>query len=248
MAEEQSKLTRAVVLILIGWLGTMPVSQAQSPKSTSSAKQSAVVAESKAQQTRSKGLKDSPEEEARPSKSNEGIKVHGHWTIEVRNPDGSFVARREFENSLVAQSGPLGLANVLGRVHSVGLWQIAIGNPYNVGMPQPCSDPTLGAVNCTVQEPGIPNIGPFDFQTLTVNVPTSGPNSGALVLSGNFTAASNSPLTAFSTLFYYCSGTVAPATCPPTSGAFTFFTAAQITPINVTAGQLVLVTVVISFS
>ncbi len=30
----------------------------------------------------------------------EGIKVHGHWIIEVRNPDGKVVERREFENSL----------------------------------------------------------------------------------------------------------------------------------------------------
>jgi len=32
--------------------------------------------------------------------SHEGITVHGHWTIEVRNPDGSLVRRVEFENSL----------------------------------------------------------------------------------------------------------------------------------------------------
>ena len=31
----------------------------------------------------------------------EGIKVHGHWTIEVRNPDGKVVTHTEFENVLV---------------------------------------------------------------------------------------------------------------------------------------------------
>ncbi len=30
----------------------------------------------------------------------EGLKVHGHWVIEVRNPDGSLVRHVEFENSL----------------------------------------------------------------------------------------------------------------------------------------------------
>ena len=30
----------------------------------------------------------------------EGIKVHGHWTIEVRNPDGKVVTHTEFENAL----------------------------------------------------------------------------------------------------------------------------------------------------
>lgn len=32
--------------------------------------------------------------------AHEGITVHGHWTIEVRNPDGSVVRHVEFENSL----------------------------------------------------------------------------------------------------------------------------------------------------
>ncbi|HSP63214.1 MAG TPA: hypothetical protein VLQ90_09555, partial [Pyrinomonadaceae bacterium] len=32
----------------------------------------------------------------------EGIKVHGHWTIDVRNPDGTLVTHREFENDLQA--------------------------------------------------------------------------------------------------------------------------------------------------
>ncbi|MGC2530119.1 MAG: hypothetical protein WA639_20420, partial [Candidatus Acidiferrum sp.] len=30
----------------------------------------------------------------------EGIQVHGHWTIEVRNPDGKVVSHTEFENAL----------------------------------------------------------------------------------------------------------------------------------------------------
>src|ERR1700722_13311663 len=30
----------------------------------------------------------------------EGIKSHGHWTIEVKNPDGRLVPHREFENAL----------------------------------------------------------------------------------------------------------------------------------------------------
>jgi hypothetical protein len=34
--------------------------------------------------------------------SHEGITIHGHWTIEVHNPDGSLVRHVEFENSLDA--------------------------------------------------------------------------------------------------------------------------------------------------
>jgi len=35
------------------------------------------------------------------SAQEEGIKVHGDWVIEVRNPDGSIAARHEFQNALV---------------------------------------------------------------------------------------------------------------------------------------------------
>jgi len=47
--------------------------------------------------------------------------VHGHWTIEVREPDGALVRRVEFDNAFV---GPATLAKFLGRSHSVGLWRV----------------------------------------------------------------------------------------------------------------------------
>jgi len=28
--------------------------------------------------------------------------VHGHWTIDVREPDGTLVSHNEFENALVS--------------------------------------------------------------------------------------------------------------------------------------------------
>ncbi len=40
--------------------------------------------------------------ERRTKGTYEGITVHGHWIIEVRNPDGKLVTRREFENSIQA--------------------------------------------------------------------------------------------------------------------------------------------------
>jgi len=36
-----------------------------------------------------------------------GIKVNGYWRIDIRNPDGSLAAHREFENSLVTGPGPV---------------------------------------------------------------------------------------------------------------------------------------------
>ena len=40
------------------------------------------------------------------SADGEGIEVHGHWTIEVRNPDGSLDERYEFENALTTTERP----------------------------------------------------------------------------------------------------------------------------------------------
>ena len=33
----------------------------------------------------------------------EGIKVHGDWTVEVRNPDGSLAVKRQFANKFIGQ-------------------------------------------------------------------------------------------------------------------------------------------------
>jgi hypothetical protein len=37
----------------------------------------------------------------------EGLVVHGHWRIVVRNPDGSVASRHEFNNALVDETVPL---------------------------------------------------------------------------------------------------------------------------------------------
>lgn len=46
------------------------------------------------------------EESAVPNSAGaQGIKIHGHWVLEVKNPDGKIVERREFNNSLVTAGG-----------------------------------------------------------------------------------------------------------------------------------------------
>jgi len=53
--------------------------------------------------------------------SHEGITVHGHWTIDVKNPDGTVATHREFENAL--QPGAYGALGALiaGNSSSAGL-------------------------------------------------------------------------------------------------------------------------------
>src|SRR5205814_7519062 len=55
----------------------------------------------------------------------EGIKVHGHWTIVVKNPDGTVAQRREFENALVTTGGYL-LARILAGRITPGPWLITL--------------------------------------------------------------------------------------------------------------------------
>ena len=57
----------------------------------------------------------------------EGIKVHGHWTIEVKNPDGKVVTHREFENALDPNEGADLLTGVLSGEYSPSGFYILLG-------------------------------------------------------------------------------------------------------------------------
>jgi hypothetical protein len=47
------------------------------------------------------------ETETEPQKpGGEGVKIHGHWVIDLKSPDGKLVDHREFENSLTTLQGP----------------------------------------------------------------------------------------------------------------------------------------------
>lgn len=89
--------------------------------------------------------------------THEGIQIHGHWVIEVRNPDGTLGQRREFENALVPQ-GTNVLAGVLSGSAVVASWQVLLLDAYE-GVPtggpcngQPCvipvAFPTAGCGSC----------------------------------------------------------------------------------------------------
>jgi hypothetical protein len=158
----------------------------------------------------------------------EGIKVHGQWTIDIRNTDGSLASHHEFKNALDS-FGATALAQMLGRqtvtgVWGVSLWQIAC---------------VIGEVGSTDPE--------AQFKTLTVTVPTAGPNAGKLVLSGNATAEADGDIAQVGTGIGLCGANTAPAAC--TRFRDIPFTAHNFpSPIVVLAGQIIQVTVVISFS
>jgi hypothetical protein len=88
----------------------------------------------------------------------EGIRVHGHWVIEVRNPDGKVTARREFENA-IQPAGMTYLASLLSGNNSPGALSVMLNGASS----------TFAAVHNGVN---------IDF------LPASGPCSGGVVWEG----------------------------------------------------------------
>lgn len=170
----------------------------------------------------------------------EGIKIHGHWIIEVRNPDGTLVTRREFDNALTA-AGSIILAASLARSNSPGEWVVSLaGNPQ---ASSPCG--TGGAlIPCVVAEPSSRLAGTQVFKNLTVG--RSG-DSRRLILAGNATAERNGNVGIVGTSVQLCSGVG--SACIGTTVGGTQFTSRSLAPtIAVQVGQQIQVTVEISFA
>jgi hypothetical protein len=181
----------------------------------------------------------------------EGIKVHGYWTIEVRNPDGKLVTHREFENAL-QDNGAKSLALILGRQKTVQFWFVQL-------LPD-AADPTANA-----WEPGFGQMmepiseaqeNSRQFKNLTVTVPTGIDangnhiaNANQVILMGNATTLSAGKIGRVQTVLSSCPASFLPGVVCTGENSFAVFTFATLAvPVTVSAGQIVQVTVVISFS
>lgn len=182
---------------------------------------------------------------AAPGGLKDSIHVRGHWVIEVRNPDGSLVTRREFTNALAG--GATSISRYLARLDTPGLWNIRLS-----GAPSPCVGTGLPG-DCFITEsrsgrPAAANIS--KSLTLAAN---------PLTLSGNITVPAAGSITAVGTGSDFCAPGITPTAClgnfnnqpiiPGAQSPFpSNFTATAITPVAVTGGQQVAVTVTITFS
>ena len=178
------------------------------------------------------------------------IKIHGHWVIEVRNPDGTVADRREFDNALT-ESGRVHLAQVLARTVTPSFWMIELGDP---GTP-PCfffwskGFPVSGCV--TVEQSQTAFVRPGVVATLTKGL--GGPGNGQLILSGHVTAEVAGQISRVATAQAACLNTVAPTACASIDGGIPFTShdlrdaQGAAAPIPVIAGQIVQVTVTFSF-
>ena len=174
----------------------------------------------------------------------EGIKVHGDWVIEVRNADGTLAQRHEFRNALVVGKGDVTLATLLSRQNSTGRWEVALWptDRQNGGI---CTVDLVPS-RCFIAEPfpGAVSTGRAFFNLQAVNP------GGTIELSGSATAAFAGDIKEVETALYLCPPTMSPTECTATAfGSPTSITRRMLpSAITVTAGQIVQVKVVLSFS
>jgi hypothetical protein len=220
---------RAVMLAILAAGLVLPVAQAQSAKQNQKSDNKA--SGSSQAQAPSAGSKAAEEESAPANKEHaggpqEGIKIHGHWVIDVRNPDGKLVTHREFEN---AYSGTHILPGILGRHFSLGFWIV-----------------TFNAIskNYIVTEPLYTN---FLADSYNLSVYPNAQET-VLYLSGSFTPSTSDTIGAVNTSAEVCPNTIPPLT-PCQNGDTDPFTGTTLSPgVSFVGGQIVQVTVTITFS
>lgn len=172
----------------------------------------------------------------------EGIKVHGHWTITVRNPDGTIASTREFENALL--QGTAGGAELLTALltgsHTPGGWQVEVGNSH-AGVAFAVCD-TSAALNsgfCLASQ----SAGSVSVQR---------PALGTVRLTGSVRADLVGGALTFDTVrtwLFVCPPTTTPQSCLQAgSGAFRFSGTTVTSPIPVRFDQVIQFTVDFSFS
>lgn len=191
----------------------------------------------------------------------EGIVVHGHWTIDIKESDGRLVSHREFENALMS---PSPLNGVLSRATTIGEWRILLADS-NATTSSPCS----ASGPCLLLEPGHPagplafqyqpsaTVGdPNVFQSLTVPpIGITSTSPAGLSLNATATASRAGQIAYVQTRVISCPSTVSSSDCAnpaiqplPSTYMNPFSGTTLASPIAVVAGQIIQVTVTFTFS
>jgi hypothetical protein len=178
---------------------------------------------------------------AREDDPDGSIMVHGLWTIDVLDPDGTTVSSHSFTN---AYTGGGNLPRLLARDRVVGTWIVEISGESL------CNNDAGARVNCQIHESKTPFSGAHIFPNLSASVGTSGANQNRLVLTGFATSQHDGQVTSVATQIRTCAGNVSPESCTGAAGvmAFTSRSIPAADRPSVVAGQQVAVTVVIGFN
>ncbi|MGH9139591.1 MAG: hypothetical protein ACRD2I_00465 [Vicinamibacterales bacterium] len=183
----------------------------------------------------------------------EGIQVRGRWLIEVHDPDGTLVTRLEFDNAL-APGGASLLAQFLTG-SSPARWTVELG-VYG-GSTSPCNGGTFNGFlqnSCFIVDAAAVPLptGTSAFSTLAASL--GGPASSQVVLAGSATALVAGQIDYVATRQGSCGRFTAPASCTA-AGTVLQFTVhdlvngqGQPAPLSIAAGQIITVTVNLSFS
>jgi len=123
----------------------------------------------------------------------DGIGVHGAWTIDVVNADGTVANHVEFDNALLP-SGAQAIAELLSPFSSVSTWRILAGKNDLAAGDSPCG--VVGAsVPCEVNSPQL-----------------AIPGDGRLILQGSFVAEIDGGISLVATQVVTCD-TADPTNC-----------------------------------
>jgi hypothetical protein len=201
--------------------------------------------------------------ERQPRGAHEGITVHGHWTIEVRNPDGKLVSHTEFENAL-APNGAALLAGLLTGTATPGSWWVYLASDSSGDGAIVFAEPNSTAASqcqATVQHP-YPYQICFDTLSVTGSQLGSGGLSGNTVtLTGSASLSSSAPAETIAwvqTAGLVCSPSISPSACfdaassgessqPLTARNLGDGVGSDPPSVQVSPGQAISVSVVISF-
>jgi hypothetical protein len=169
---------------------------------------------------------------SQPRGNHEGIQVHGHWTIEVRNPDGKLVSHTEFENSLYTGNGSIFTkpSAYFSRTLTLGEWGIILS-----GSPAPCpaTIPFTFATTYAYMHTGFAFGGPFCVLSeitppaaiepqncaaapssgCSQNLKVSTDSSGNLTLMGSVVATDSGTISQVQTILSTCAPSVSPSAC-----------------------------------
>ena len=182
----------------------------------------------------------------------EGVKVHGHWVIDVKNPDGTLAQHREFENSL---SNPNIMVALLYGSEVAQDFTINLGGTTPPCAPGTSSYPCVIVHNLSVL-PANAICGTYYCVTGLTVTPNFG-QTPTLVLAGSLTATQAGSISTVSTDIGICGSptttqtAVSASSCASTSSngyGYSGLTGTGITAVPIISGQIIQVTVTITFS
>jgi hypothetical protein len=127
-------------------------------------------------------------QERTPAKGqHEGITVHGHWTIEVHNPDNSLEKRLQFENELQPAAGGFILSSLVAGNSVSGGLAVGVNTSYTTGTPKMIfSTPEAPLIHVNDASFSLFTLGETGPCSVAISGPGTVQPNGCLMFQANF--------------------------------------------------------------